>query len=98
MYLADGERYLVFASKAGADRSPDWYWNLRAHPHARIEVDDRVLDVHATELTGAERDEKFRTQAGRYPGFASYQGRTTRTIPVIALAPRSADTSYSQQR
>lgn len=32
MYLADGSRYLVFASKAGSDRHPDWYWNLRANP------------------------------------------------------------------
>jgi deazaflavin-dependent oxidoreductase (nitroreductase family) len=50
MYLADGERYLVFASAAGADSSPAWYWNLLAHPDARIEVGDQVLDVHAATL------------------------------------------------
>jgi deazaflavin-dependent oxidoreductase (nitroreductase family) len=97
MYQADGDRYLVFASKAGADRNPDWYWNLRAHPYARIEVGDQVLDVHVTELSGAERDEAFRRQAERYPGFAGYQSMTTRTIPVIALTP-SDPTAVGEQR
>lgn len=85
MYLADGDRYLVFASKAGADSNPDWYWNLKANPDAKIEIGDRTVAVHATELTGAERDEKYAEQARRYPGFADYQRKTTRVIPVMAL-------------
>jgi deazaflavin-dependent oxidoreductase (nitroreductase family) len=87
MYLPDGERYLVFASAAGADRNPAWYWNLIAHPDASIEVGDKHLDVHAVELKGAERDEKYAEQARRYPGFAEYERKTTRTIPVVALLP-----------
>ena len=87
MYLADGPRYLVYASAAGADRSPAWYFNLVANPHATIEVGDECIDVIATELTGAERDEKYAEQATRYPGFAEYQRKTSRTIPVLALAP-----------
>jgi deazaflavin-dependent oxidoreductase (nitroreductase family) len=90
MYLADGDQYLVFASKAGSDRNPDWYWNLRANPDVTIEVGDETIAVHATELTGAERDEKYRIQSGRYPGFAAYQQKTSRTIPVIALTRRDS--------
>src|SRR5436190_1517992 len=52
MYLPDGDRYLVFASKAGSDRNPDWYYNLLAHPEARIEVGEQTLTVHAEELHG----------------------------------------------
>lgn len=88
MYLADDGRYLVFASKGGADINPDWYHNLVAHPDVQIEVGDDLLDVHAVELTGAERDEKYAEQARRYPGFAEYERRTARVIPVIALVPR----------
>ena len=88
MYLADSERYLVFASKAGSDRNPDRYWNLRANPDATIEVSDQTIAVHATELAGAERDENYRLQASRYPGFAAYQQKTARVIPVIALTRR----------
>jgi deazaflavin-dependent oxidoreductase (nitroreductase family) len=88
MYLADGGRYLVFASKAGSGRNPGWYWNLRASPEVTIEVGDETIAVYATELTGTERDEKYRLQSGRYPGFAAYQQKTSRTIPVIALTRR----------
>jgi deazaflavin-dependent oxidoreductase (nitroreductase family) len=91
MYMADGERYLVFASAAGADRNPAWYWNLMAHPDVRIEVGDQLLDVHAVELTGADRDVKYAEQAKRYPGFAGYQRKTTRTIPVFSLIPKAHD-------
>jgi len=87
MYLADGDRYVVFASKAGADTNPDWYHNLRANPQARIEVGDRTLDVVADEMTGEQRDALFAEQARRYPGFAGYEAKTSRVIPVLALTP-----------
>jgi deazaflavin-dependent oxidoreductase (nitroreductase family) len=85
MYLPDGDRFLVFASKAGADQNPDWYWNLKANPNVTIEVGDDTFAVRATELTGSERDDKYRMQAQHYPAFADYERKTTRTIPVIAL-------------
>ncbi len=88
MYLPDGDRFLVFASKAGADTNPDWYHNLKAHPDASIEVGDEVIDVRAEELPRAERDEKYAEQAARYPGFADYERRTDRVIPVLALTRR----------
>ncbi|KMS92715.1 nitroreductase family deazaflavin-dependent oxidoreductase [Prauserella rugosa] len=87
MYLADGDRYLVFASKAGADTHPAWYWNLRANPHVKIEVGDLTLDVEASELAEPERTEKYRVQAERYSGFADYERKTDRVIPVVALDP-----------
>ena len=88
MYLRDGDRYLVFASKAGAPTNPDWYHNLKANPEARIEVGDDVLDVVAEELPRAERDVKYAEQAALYPGFAGYEQQTDRVIPVVALTPR----------
>jgi deazaflavin-dependent oxidoreductase (nitroreductase family) len=87
MYLADANRYLLFASAAGVDSSPAWYWNLVANPDASIEVGDERLDVHAVELSGAERDAKYAEQAQRFPQYAEYERKTTRTIPVVALTP-----------
>jgi deazaflavin-dependent oxidoreductase (nitroreductase family) len=87
MYMRDGERYLVFASKAGADSHPAWYHNLVANPDATIEVGNEELAVHATQLQGAERDELFAEQARRYSAFADYQDKTSRVIPVMALTP-----------
>jgi deazaflavin-dependent oxidoreductase (nitroreductase family) len=87
MYLPDGKRLYVFASKGGAPTNPDWYHNLIAHPRATVEVGDERFDVTASVLDGAERDEIYQRQAKLYPGFADYQANTARTIPVIALDP-----------
>jgi deazaflavin-dependent oxidoreductase (nitroreductase family) len=86
MYLKDGERYLVFASKGGADTHPDWFLNLMAHPEVQIEVGDDTIDVHAEEITGPERDVLYARQSVLYPRFAEYQRKTKRVIPVIALS------------
>ncbi len=85
MYLADGDRLLVFASKAGAPTNPDWYHNLLANPEVTVEVGTRTFKARAVPLEGAERDRLYAEQARRYPGFAEYQAKTTRVIPVVAL-------------
>jgi deazaflavin-dependent oxidoreductase (nitroreductase family) len=84
-YQSDGGRYVVFASKAGAN--PDWYHNLKAQPNTTIEVGGDTIDVAASEATGEERERLFRTQAERVPQFAEYEKRTGRVIPVIVLTP-----------
>jgi deazaflavin-dependent oxidoreductase (nitroreductase family) len=86
-YLRDGERYVIFASKAGAPTNPDWYHNLKAHPDVTIEVGTDTLKAVATEATGDERDRLFAAQAERSPAFADYQRKTDRRIPVIVLTP-----------
>jgi deazaflavin-dependent oxidoreductase (nitroreductase family) len=87
VYNRDGERYVVFASKAGAPTNPDWYHNLKAHPDVTIEVGTDTIDVRAEEATGEERDRLFQAQTERSPQFAEYQSKTERVIPVIVLAP-----------
>ena len=85
VYLADGDRLLVFGSKGGAPTNPDWFHNLRANPAATVEVGTDKFAVEAEELTGEERDRLFAKQAGLMPAFADYQTKTSRTIPVVAL-------------
>jgi deazaflavin-dependent oxidoreductase (nitroreductase family) len=85
MYLADGDRLLIFASKAGAPTNPDWYHNLLAHPEANIEVGNESYNVTSSVVTGEERDRLYAKQAKLYPGFADYETKTTRKIPVVAL-------------
>ena len=88
MYLKDGNRYLVFASKGGYDHNPDWYHNLKANPDVRIEVGDVTMDVRAQEIKGHERDKLYALQASLYPQFAEYQRKTKRVIPVIAFTTK----------
>lgn len=88
MYLAVGEEFAVFASKAGADTNPDWYHNLRAHPEARVEVGAETFEVTARVLDVNEREPVWEVQKARYPGFADYETKTDRVIPVVMLTRR----------
>ncbi|HXT37413.1 MAG TPA: nitroreductase family deazaflavin-dependent oxidoreductase [Chloroflexota bacterium] len=85
MYAEDGGRLIVFASKAGAPENPAWYHNLLAHPEVKLEVGTETFTAKATPVTGEERDRLYSEQAARVPGFAEYQAKTSRKIPVVAL-------------
>jgi deazaflavin-dependent oxidoreductase (nitroreductase family) len=88
MYLKEGDRYMVFGSKAGADTHPDWFHNLKTHPDVRVEIGDETLDMHAEEVKGQERDRIYKHQASLFPSFADYERKTKRKIPVIALTKK----------
>jgi deazaflavin-dependent oxidoreductase (nitroreductase family) len=85
MYLPDGERMVIFASKAGAPTNPAWYHNLLANPTATVEVGTETVEVDASVTSGEERERLFSRQAELYPQFADYARKTTREIPVVAL-------------
>ncbi|MGH2391224.1 MAG: nitroreductase family deazaflavin-dependent oxidoreductase [Chloroflexota bacterium] len=85
MYLAEGDRRFVFASKAGAPTNPAWYHNLIANPRVTVELGEATFEANAVPVTGEERDRLYAQQARLYPGFAEYQEKTTRVIPVVAL-------------
>ena len=84
-YRADGDRFLVFGSKGGAPTNPDWYYNLKANPRATVEVGTDTFDVEARMAEGEERDRLWAEQERAAPGFAEYQRKTKRKIPVIIL-------------
>jgi deazaflavin-dependent oxidoreductase (nitroreductase family) len=88
MYMSDGERMVIFASKGGAPTNPAWYHNLRANPSATVEVGGDAVDVAAAVTSGEERERLFNRQAELYPQFAEYAEKTTREIPVVALSPQ----------
>ncbi|MEV0615044.1 nitroreductase family deazaflavin-dependent oxidoreductase [Nonomuraea sp. NPDC050404] len=85
MYLEDGERYVVIASNAGADNHPAWYHNLRGTPEATVEVGTDKFGATAEFVEGAERDRLYARMVAIAPGFADYEAKTTRRIPVVAL-------------
>ena len=91
MYLPDDSEpaiiIYVFATKAGAPTSPDWYYNLTAAGDGSVERGTETYQVTVRELRGPERDRVYAEQARRYPGFAEYARQTTgvRTIPVLEL-------------
>jgi deazaflavin-dependent oxidoreductase (nitroreductase family) len=87
VYQQDGERMVIFASKAGAPENPAWFHNLRANPTATVEVGPDTVDVEAVVTDGDERERLFSKQKQLMPQFADYEQKTTRQIPVVALQP-----------
>jgi deazaflavin-dependent oxidoreductase (nitroreductase family) len=89
VYLPDGDRFVVFASKGGAPENPGWYHNLKAHPETEVEVGGSRYAVVAEEATGDERERLYAAQVAVEPQFGDYQEKTDRKIPVIVLKPTS---------
>jgi deazaflavin-dependent oxidoreductase (nitroreductase family) len=83
--MADGDRYVIIASKGGADSNPDWYYNLVANPQVSVEVGIEKFQALAEVVEEPERTELFDRMSTLYPGFAAYQRKTERVIPVVVL-------------
>ena len=85
MYASDGDRFVVFASDAGAPHHPAWYHNLVADPEVSVEVGSDRFDATAVVTTGDERERLWRL----FP-FPEHQEKAQRQIPVIALKRRGS--------
>jgi len=86
--VIDGQRIVLVASKGGDDRDPDWYRNLMAHPDAELTVDGQRRAVRARLATAGEKAELWPRVVAAYRGYAGYQRRTQRDIPLVLCDPR----------
>ena len=84
-YTTDGDRLVIIASKGGAPTHPDWYHNVVGNPHVTIEVGTEKFQARAAIATEPERTRLYDQMAAVMPGFAEYQRKTTRRIPVLVL-------------
>ncbi|MEV0225786.1 nitroreductase/quinone reductase family protein [Streptomyces sp. NPDC050704] len=84
-YPDGGDRVLVIASAGGAPTHPAWFHNLVAHPQVTVETGVFTYEAKAEVLAGSARDEAFARAVEADPGWAEYQAKTTRVIPVVAL-------------
>jgi deazaflavin-dependent oxidoreductase (nitroreductase family) len=85
VYSRDGDRLVIAASKGGAPTNPAWYANLVADPVVTVEAGGETFQARAVEATGDERSRLWASHVAQHPGFAEYEQKTTRLIPVIAL-------------
>ena len=86
--VRDGDRWLVVGSNAGRDEAPAWALNMEAIPAVGVAVDGREPAPYlARRAAGEEHDRLWRLVLGRYPGYADYQARTVRQIPLFVLEP-----------
>jgi deazaflavin-dependent oxidoreductase (nitroreductase family) len=79
--------YAIFASKAGAPDNPAWFYNLKTNPQATIEIGTDTVPVTARVTGPEEREPIWTRQKQDQPGFAGYEQKTSRQIPVVILEP-----------
>ncbi|WP_459092141.1 nitroreductase/quinone reductase family protein [Homoserinimonas sp. A520] len=85
--ISDRDRIVLVASKGGDDRHPQWYLNLVAHPEVELTIRDETLRMRARTATAAEKADLWPTIVKVNPGYAGYQRRTDRDIPVVICEP-----------
>ena len=91
LYLKTTRGYALVASFAGAEHHPAWYLNLDADPEVEIQVGARRLRARAQTADAQRRAELWPRLLKLYGGYAGYQRRTAREIPVVELVPESGD-------
>ncbi len=84
-YISEGDRLVIFASKAGAPTNPDWYYNILSQPLVTVEVGTEQFQARAAIESEPERTRLYNKMVEMMPGFAEYQRKTTRVIPVVTL-------------
>ncbi len=88
IYVRDGADLVIVASKGGFDKHPAWLHNLRANPDTTVQVGSEKRAVHAREADPRERERLWPLAVDTYSGYAGYQQRTEREIPLVILEPR----------
>ena len=86
VYQQVGDEIAVFASKAGAPSDPDWYRNLKANPSVTVEIGRESVPMQARVAAGEERTRIWEKQKQDMPGFADYEAKAGREIPVVILS------------
>lgn len=85
VYSRDGERIVIVASKGGAPRNPDWYYNLVANPTVTVEIGTARFQARVHVASDEERERLFGAHAKQMPVFEEYKKKTARQIPVFVL-------------
>ena len=88
LFLPDGDRLVIVASKGGDYQPPLWYTNLVANPHVEVDLGGGPDPYLATTASDAERDALWPRVVEYYAGYADYQAVADRVIPLVLLTRR----------
>jgi F420H(2)-dependent quinone reductase len=94
-YLPEGSDMLIVASNGGNSWFPAWWLNLRDSPVAQVQVGSSKLAVTARKASPEERERFWPRLVDAYQGYAAYEQKTTREIPVVILSPGRPDSGVS---
>ncbi|BBU20813.1 nitroreductase family deazaflavin-dependent oxidoreductase [Mycobacterium xenopi] len=87
LYLRDGDRVILVASRGGSAKNPMWYLNLKANPQVQVQIKKEVLNLTARDATEEERAMYWPQLVAMYPSYQDYQAWTDRTIPIVVCEP-----------
>ena len=87
-YVSDGDDVVLVASKGGYPKNPAWFYNLKAHPETTVQIGSEKRPVRARVATAAEHERLWPLAVKTYSGYADYQKRTERKIPLVILERR----------
>jgi F420H(2)-dependent quinone reductase len=87
LYLPVDGMFVLVASNGGARKSPTWWYNLQAHPEALVQIGPVRGRVRAEHADPETRRRLWPLLVEVYPGYANYQARTDREIPLVLLHP-----------
>ncbi len=83
-----GDEVVIVASKGGEDTHPAWYLNLVDQPRVQVALGGApAAPYDARVATPEERAEMWPTITSTYKGYAGYQRKTDREIPLVVLTP-----------
>ena len=86
--IARDGTFVLVASKGGHPDHPDWYKNMVANPRVSVSVAGGApTPMVARTASADERAAMWPDVVRAYRGYASYQRRTTREIPLVVLSP-----------
>jgi deazaflavin-dependent oxidoreductase (nitroreductase family) len=89
-YLAEGDDLVIVASYGGDDRAPQWFGNLQADPAVTVEIDGTTTPMTATVADADAKARLWPQVVAMYKGYAGYQKKTDRDIPLVLLTPKPA--------
>jgi len=87
--IHEPNRIVVIASKGGDDRHPYWYLNLVADPDVEVTENGVTRPMRARTADEAEKARLWPQIVRANPGYAGYQQKTSRDIPVVVCEPRT---------
>lgn len=86
--VVEGDRVVLVASKNGDDRDPDWFRNLLAQPEVELTMNGQQRAMRARPASPDEKADLWPRVVAAHSGYATYQRRTRRDIPLVICEPR----------
>ena len=86
--VQEGDVLVIVASRGGDDHHPAWFLNLRDRPEVYVAFAGQARKpMEARMATPPERAALWPRVTAAYRGYASYQRKTEREIPLVLLKP-----------